>query len=260
MIPIDFSDRVALIAGVANKRSIAWSIAKALDEAGAQIVLTHLDDERITQNIEKLATQLTDPMLVPCDVTDDEQLQRAYEQIDEQFGQLDALVHSVAFAPREEFDHRFVETTRGGFRTSLEVSAYSLLPMARHAEPLMEKAGGGSIVAMTYLAAVRATPTYNVMGTAKAALEQIIRQLAYELGPQAIRVNGISAGPVSTLSARGIPGFTDFLKQYEDRAALKRNITPEEVGQTGVFLLSDLASGITGEILYVDAGYHMMAF
>lgn len=260
MIPIDLSDRVGLVTGVANKRSIAWAIAQKLHEAGARLAFTYLGDERIRANVEQLTSVVKDPLLVPCDVSDDAQLEDAFEEIGEHFGRLDFLVHSIAFAPREEFDREFFKTSREGFRTALEVSAYSLIPMARVALPLMEKAGGGSMVAMTYLAAERATPTYNVMGTAKAALEQIIRQLAYELGSKNVRVNGLSAGPLGTLSARGIPGFTDFLKHYQERAPLKRNITHEEVGKAALFLLSDLASGITGEILYVDAGYHIMAF
>jgi len=258
--PIDLSGKTGLISGVANKRSIAWAIAQVLHQAGARLAFTYLDDERIRSKVEELASGLEDSVLLPCDVTDDGQLEAAFEGIKEGFGRLDFLVHSIAFAPREEFEAEFFRTSREGFRTALEVSAYSLIPMARLALPLMERAGGGSILAMTYLAAERAVPTYNVMGTAKAALEQIIRQLAYELGPKNIRVNGISAGPLPTLSARGIPGFTDILSVYEKRAPLKRNITHEEVAKAALFLLSDLSSGITGEILHVDAGFSITAF
>jgi enoyl-[acyl-carrier protein] reductase I len=256
---IDLSGKVGLITGVANKRSIAWGIAQLLHQAGAKLAFTY-QDERLKPKVEELVSEMDEALLLPCDVTVDEQLEGVFQEIGEKFGRLDFLVHSVAFAPREEFDAQFYNTSRGGFRTALEVSAYSLIPMAKLALPWMERAGGGSIVAMTYLAAERAVPRYNVMGTAKAALEHIIRQLAYELGERNIRVNGISAGPLPTLSARGVPGFTDFLKVYPQRAPLKRNITHEEVAKAALFLLSDMASGITGEILYVDAGYHITAF
>ena len=259
MYSIDLRGKTGLVAGVANKRSIAWAIAQLLHQAGARLAFTY-QGERLKSSVEELVSPLQGSLLLPCDVLDNAQLESVFHTMDKQFGRLDFLVHSVAFAPHEEFDREFYHTSREGFRTSLEISAYSLVPMSRLAMPLMEKAGGGSIIAMTYLAAERAVPTYNVMGTAKAALEQIIRQLAYELGPKKIRVNGISAGPLSTLSARGVPGFTDILHVYEQRAPLKRNITHEEVGKAGLFLLSELASGITGEILYVDAGFHIMGF
>ncbi len=259
MYPIDLQGKAGLIFGVANKRSIAWAIAQVLHQAGARLAFTY-QDERIKPKVEELVYPLADSLLLPCDVTRDEELEAVFGEISHQFGRLDFLVHSVAFAPAEEFEREFFKTSRGGFRTALDVSAYSLIPMARLALPLMEKAGGGSMIALTYLAAERAVPTYNVMGTAKAALQQIIRQLAYELGPKKIRVNGISAGPLSTLSARGVPGFTSILHVYEQRAPLKRNITHEEVAKAALFLLSDLSSGITGEIIYVDAGYHIMGF
>lgn len=259
MYPIDLSGKYGLIFGVANKRSIAWAIAQCLAQAGARLAFTY-QGERLKPKVAELTDSLPQALLLPCDVSDDAQIASVFKQISESFSQLDYLVHSVAFAPREELEGLFCETSRPGFRTALEISAYSLIPLARHAKPLMERAGGGSIVAMTYLAAERAVPKYNVMGTAKAALEQIIRQLAYELGPANIRVNGISAGPLNTLAARGIGGFTDILDVYEQRAPLKRNITHAEVGQTGLFLLSGLSSGVTGEIIYVDAGYHIMGF
>jgi len=255
---IDLGGKVGLITGIANKRSIAWAIAKLLHKAGSTLVFTY-QDEKLRPKVEELVSEIGGAPLLRCDVTVDEQLEGVFREVGAQFGRLDLLVHSIAFAPREEFETQFYNTSRGGFRTALEVSAYSLIPMARLALPWMERAGGGSILAMTYLAAERAVPRYNVMGTAKAALEQIIRQLAYELGEKNIRVNGISAGPLPTLSARGVPGFTDFLKVYPQRAPLKRNITHDEVAKAALFLLSDLASGITGEILHVDAGYHITA-
>lgn len=259
MYSIDLRGKTGLVAGVANKRSIAWAIAQLLHRAGARLAFTY-QGERLKDNVEELVSPLQGALLLPCDVLDNAQLESVFRTMESEFGRLDFLVHSVAFAPQEEFEREFYHSSREGFRTALEISAYSLVPMSRLAIPLMEKAGGGSIIAMTYLAAQRAIPTYNVMGTAKAALEQIIRQLALELGPKKIRVNGISAGPLSTLSARGVPGFTDILHVYEQRAPLKRNITHEEVGKAGLFLLSDLSSGITGEILYVDAGFNIMGF
>lgn len=259
MYEINLSGKYGLILGVANKRSIAWAIAQQLSQAGARLALTYQDD-RLKPKVAELAGQLPDTLLLPCDVSDDTQIESVFAQIEKSFGRLDYLVHSVAFAPRAELEGAFVDTSRAGFRTALEVSAYSLLPLARGAQPLMERADGGSLIAMTYLAAERAVPKYNVMGTAKAALEQIIRQLAYELGPANIRANGISAGPLNTLAARGIGGFSDILKLYPERAPLKRNITQQEVAQTALFLLSGLSSGITGEVVYVDAGYHIMGF
>lgn len=257
MYSIDLHGKTGLITGVANKRSIAWAIAQLLHKAGARLAFTY-QGERLKDSVKELVSPLPGSLLLPCDVLDDTQLESVFRTLESEFGTLDYLVHSVAFAPQEEFDREFYRTSREGFRTALEISAYSLIPMARLAMPLMENAAGGSMIAMTYLAAERAFPTYNVMGTAKAALEQIIRQLAYELGPKKIRVNGISAGPLSTLSARGVPGFTNILHVYEQRAPLKRNITHEEVSKVALFLLSDLASGVTGEILYVDAGFHIM--
>jgi enoyl-[acyl-carrier protein] reductase I len=256
---IDLRGKTGLITGVANKRSIAWAIAQILHQAGARLAFTY-QGERIKESVEELISPLQGSLLLPLDVLDDSQLTAVFRTLESEFGRLDYLVHSVAFAPHEEFEREFYHTSRAGFRTALEISAYSLVPMAKLALPLMERAGGGSMIAMTYLAAERAVPTYNVMGTAKAALEQIIRQLAFELGPKKIRVNGISAGPLSTLSARGVPGFTDILHVYEERAPLKRNITHEEVAKAALFLLSDLSSGITGEIIYVDSGFHIMGF
>ena len=252
---IDLSDRAALVLGAANRRSIAWAIAQALDRAGARLVLTY-QNERVKPYVEELAASLREPLLLPCDVAEDRQIKDLFARIEEEFGGLDLLVHSIAYAPAGELGGDFLKTTREGFREALEVSSYSLIPLARGAAALME-GRGGSIIALTFQASERVFPGYNVMGTAKAALEQIIRQLAYELGPKGIRVNGLSPGPLRTLAARGIPGFTEMLKLYQERAPLKRNITHEEVARAALFLLSDLASGITGEILHVDGGYHI---
>jgi len=260
---IDLSGKTALVTGVANKRSLAWAVAQLLHQAGARLAFTSrrvLEDDKAKAKLETLVSELEGSLLLPCDVRDDAHLVRVYETLEREFGKLDMLVHSIAFAPLEELQGRFVDTSREGFREALEISSYSLIALARGALPLMEEAGGGSIIAMSYLAAERAVPTYNVMGTAKAALEQIIRQLALELGPKNIRVNGVSAGPVQTLAARGIPGFTHILTVYERRAPLQRTVTHDEVAKASLFLLSDLASGITGEVLYVDGGFHITAF
>jgi enoyl-[acyl-carrier protein] reductase I len=260
---IDLSGKTGLITGVANKRSLAWAVARCLHQAGARLAFTSrriLDEERAKPKLEALISELEGSLLLPCDVRSDDHIANVYETLEHEFGRLDYLVHSVAFAPLDEMQGLFVQTSREGFQKALEVSAYSLIALTRGALPLMEKAGGGSILAMSYLAAERAIPTYNVMGTAKAALEQIIRQLALELGPRNIRVNGVSCGPVQTLAARGVPGFTNILNVYEKRAPLRRNVTHDEVGKASLFLVSDLSSGITGEVLYVDGGFHITAF
>jgi enoyl-[acyl-carrier protein] reductase I len=253
--PIDLSGRNALIAGVANKRSLAWGIAQALSQAGARLFLTY-QGERLRDSVEKLAAELPGTALYECDVCRDESIDGAFERIAADAGHLEILVHAIAFARKEDLEGRFLDTGRSGFSLAMEVSAYSLLALSRKTVPLMGQ--GGSILSLSYIAAQRAVPSYNVMGTAKAGLEQITRQLAFELGPENIRVNAISAGPISTLSARGISGFTGILGHYREEAALRRNITTEEVGTAGLFLCSDLASGITGETIYVDAGYHVM--
>jgi len=257
MYPIDLSDKAALVLGVASHRSIAWAIAQLLAQAGARLVLTY-QNERVKPYVEKLAAGLEEPLLLPCDVTKDQQIKGLFGRIKEEVGKLDLMVHSIAYAPAAELEGEFLATSREGFLTALEVSAYSLIPLARHAAPLLERRGGGAIIALTFQASERVFPGYNVMGTAKAALEQIIRQLAYELGPKNIRVNGLSPGPLRTLAARGIAGFTTMLKLHKERAPLRRSITHEEVAGAALFLLSDLAAGITGEILHVDAGYHIM--
>ena len=256
MVPVDLSGRHGLVLGVANERSIAWGIAQALSTAGARIALTY-QGERLKDRVERLAESLDSPLLLPCDATDDDQIEQVFDSLAREFGDLSFLVHSIAFANREDLSGRFVDTGRDGYRLAMEVSAYSLLPLVRHAAPLM--AGGGSVVAMTFDASQRVYPGYNVMGSAKAALEHAVRQLAAEMGPGNIRVNAISAGPLETLAARGISGFRDMRHTHAERAPLKRNITVEEVASAALFLCSDLSSGITGTILPVDAGYHIMA-
>lgn len=256
MVPIDLSGRHALVLGVANHRSLAWAIAQQLHAAGATLCLTYAG-ERLRTSVGELAATLPGTFTLECDVTNDAHLAAVAAALTERWGSLEALVHGVAFANREDLEGSFVATSREGFRLALDVSAYSLLAVTNHLLPLLERRGG-AVVSLTYLAAERAVPAYNVMGSAKAVLEQATRQLAYELGPRNVRVNALSAGPVSTLAARGIHGFTDKLKEHAARAALRRNITKEEVGRAALFLLSDLASGVTGEVLYVDAGYRIM--
>ena len=245
-----------LVLGVANKRSLAWAIAKRASEAGAELALT-FQGERLAENVRELAATLgRESLILPCDVAADDQVDALFGQIRESMGRLDFVVHGAAFAPREALSAPYVQTTREAFRTALDISAYSLVSLARGAQPLMTE--GGSILTLTYLGAERVLPNYNVMGVAKAALECSVRYLASDLGPQNIRVNAISAGPVKTLAAAGISGFSDILGVYRDRAPLRRNTEPGEVGDTGLFLISDAARGITGEVLYVDGGYHVM--
>jgi enoyl-[acyl-carrier protein] reductase I len=248
-----------LITGVANKRSIAWAIARAMARDGARLALTY-QGERLLENVQELASELDRPLLLPCDVTSDAQMAEVFEAIRREFNGLDFLLHGTAFAPREELSRPFVETSREGFRVALDVSAYSLVALARGAAPLMAARGGGSIVTLTYLGSERVFTNYNVMGVAKAALEASVRYLADGLGPQNIRVNAISAGPIKTLAASGISGFGGILQVYRDRSPLRRNTELEEVGETGRFLLGPESSGITGEVLMVDSGYHVMGF
>lgn len=257
MRTIDLSGKNALILGVANQRSLAWAIAQSLGEAGCRLAFTY-QGERLQQNVTELAARFAGSAVLPCDVTSDEQLSQLFAVLEQEFDALDILIHSIAFARREELEGEFRKTSREGWRVALEISAYSLVDLANRATPLMERRGG-SIVALTYLASQRAVPNYNVMGTAKAALEHCTRQLAFELGPRNIRVNAISAGPVSTLSARGVSGFTAMLGHARELAPLRRNIEAREVGDAALFLCSDLASGITGETLFVDSGYHIVA-
>lgn len=248
--------KIGIVFGVANKRSIAWAIAQAWHHAGAKLAFTY-QGERLKENVEELAgTFGPDTLIMPCDVTKDEDIARVFNEVKEKLGKLHLLLHSVAFAPREALEGTFLNTTREAFRVAHDVSAYSLVAVARAAEPLMTE--GGSIVSMTYYGAEKVVPHYNVMGVAKAALEASTRYLAYDLGPKRIRVNCISAGPVNTLAARGISGFSEMLKHYEAHAPLKRNVLPEELGVTGTFLASDGAAAITGQVLYVDCGYQIM--
>jgi len=251
------TDKVGLVIGVANKRSIAWAIAKAAADQGARLVVTHQND-RLAENVRELAEALPDPLLLPLDVTDDVQIQQVFQAIDERFGRLDFLVHGVAFADRVDLEQPFVETSREGFRKALDISAYSLVSLSRAAVPLMEKAGGGSILTLSYLGAERVFPNYNVMGVAKAALEASVRYLAADLGPKAIRVNAISAGPIKTLAASGISGFSNILQHYRDRAPLRRTVETSEVADAAIFLLGPSGKAITGEVMMVDGGYHAM--
>ena len=253
MYTIDLSGKHGLVVGVANENSIAWAIAELLGQAGARLAFSY-QSERLKSRVEALADRLEDSFIVPCDVLEDDQITAMFEEVERRMGRLDYLVHSVAYAPREALQGLYLDTRREDYLRALEVSAYSLVALTKHAAPLMTE--GGSIVTMTYIASQRAVPRYNVMGTAKAALEQAVRQLAMELGPRNIRVNAISAGPVQTLAARGIKGFLDMYKTHREEAPLRRNIEKHEIATTALFLCSDMASAITGSILYVDAGHH----
>lgn len=247
----------ALIFGIANKNSIGWAIAQALAREGATLAFSYI--EPMERRVKELAEQIPGTATFPCDVQSDTDLDKTFDQTGAHFGgKLDILIHSVAFAPKEALENPFVQTSRQDFFTALDVSAYSLTAMARRAQPLMQAAGGGSILALTYQASGRVMPKYNVMAVAKAALECSVRYLAYELGEHNIRVNAISAGALNTLAARGISGFTTFRSHTSEIAALRRNIEQSEVGDTALFLASDLARAITGEILFVDAGYSIM--
>lgn len=257
MKAIDLSGKTALVLGVANQRSLAWAIAESLGEGGAQLAFTY-QGERLQKNVHTLAAQFPEAPVMAMDVTSEEQVEGVFARVEREFGKLDILIHSIAFAPREALENEFIDTTLESWRIALEISAYSFIHLAKHAVPLMEDKGG-SMLALTYMASQRVVPKYNVMGAAKAALEHGVRQLAGELGPRNIRVNAISAGPVPTLSARGISGFSNMSAHHREKAPLGRNIEAREVGDTALFLSSDLASGITGEIVYVDAGYNIMA-
>jgi enoyl-[acyl-carrier protein] reductase I len=255
--PIDLAGKKGIIFGVANNRSIAWAIAHILGGAGAQLALTY-QNERLKDRVSNLAGTLEGALVLECDVTNDQQIESVFGEVGERFGGLDFLVHSVAYANREDLGGEFSNTGRDGFRVALDISAYSLIPLARYAAQLMNKNGGGSIVTLTFQASEKVFPGYNIMGTAKAALENAVRQLAAEWGEQDIRVNAISAGPLETLAARGIHGFLDMKKVHAEKAPLKRNITHEEVAKTALYLASDLSSGVTGEIIHVDTGYSIM--
>ena len=256
MNTIDLTGKKGVVFGVANARSIAWAIAEALAGAGAELAFTY-HGERLLEPVKKAISALGDPLLVECDATDDDQVARAYEEAGARLGGLDIVVHSIAFADRGDLGGDFSATSRDGFRTALEASAYTLMPVTKLAVPLMGETGG-AVVTMTFDASVRVYPGYNIMGTAKAALENEVRQLAAEYGPKNVRVNAISAGPLATLAARSIPGFNVMRRAHAERSPLGRNVTHEEVANTALFLCSDLASAITGAVIPVDAGYGIM--
>jgi enoyl-[acyl-carrier protein] reductase I len=254
---LQLDGRIAVVFGLANKRSIAWAIAQKLHEAGCKLIISYQND-RMKQEAEGLLSELPGAETVQCDVSNDAEITSVFEELKRRHGKLHVLVHSVAYAPAEELKNDFVQTTREGFRIAHDVSVYSLIALSRAAAPLMTD--GGSIMTMTYYGAEKVVPHYKVMGVAKAALEATVRYLASELGKQNIRVNAISAGPIKTLAARGIGNLGDMLKYHADRAPLHRNTEQAEVGGVAVFLASDLASGITGEVIYVDSGYNIMGF
>ena len=251
-----FSGKKALILGVANERSLAWAIAKDLHAGGAEVAFTYLGDA-LEKRVRPLAESLGAKIIEPCNVAEDAQIENLFKVIREKWGALDILVHSLAYANREDLDGRFVNTSREGFRTALDISAYSLIPLAKLAEPLME-GRGGTILTMSYLGAERVIPNYNVMGVAKAALEATVRYLAYDMGPKKIRVNAISAGPVKTLAAAGIRDFRTMLAAAEEKTPLKENISAEDVGAMGAFLCGPGGKHITGTVLHVDSGAHIM--
>ena len=253
-----FEGKRGLVLGVANRRSIAWAIAKRLAEGGATLAFTY-QGGRIEKNVRELADSVASPLVEECDVRSDDDVARVFAQVGETFGgELDVLVHAVAFAAAEDLEGRFTDTPRDRFWLAVDVSAYSLVAVARAAEPLMVAAGGGSIVTMTYLGGERAVPHYNVMGVAKATLDASVRYLAWDLGEKNIRVNAVSAGPVRTLAARSIAGFTTMESIVEERAPLRRHIDADDVGAAAAYLLSDDAKNVTGTTLYVDSGYHAM--
>ncbi|HMS82328.1 MAG TPA: enoyl-ACP reductase [Nitrospira sp.] len=244
-----------LIIGVANKHSIAWAIAQSTASQGAQLFFNY-QNERLKQNVEELTATLPGAKAAPCDVSNDGEIAALMQQVQKDFGQIDFLVHSLAFAPREELTGQFINTSRQGFAMALDISAYSLIAVARAALPLMT--AGGSIVTLTYLGSERVVPHYNVMGVAKAALESAVRYLAYDLGPMNIRVNAISAGPIKTLAARGVSGITKMVDHHKEVAPLRRPTEQGDVGDTALFLVSSLGRGISGEVIYVDGGFHIL--
>jgi enoyl-[acyl-carrier protein] reductase I len=251
------TQKTAVIFGLANKRSIAWAIAQKLQQAGWRLAITY-QNQRLELEAKDLIAELPGAAGFMCDVTQDDQIAKLFEELKEKYGVLHGLVHSIGFAPESDLKGEFFNTTREGFRIAHDISVYSLIAVARGALPLMTS--GGGIVTLTYYGAEKVVPRYNIMGVAKAALEATVRYLANDLGPKAIRVNAISAGPIKSLASRGISGFSDMLKTHIERAPLKRNVDPAEVGATAAFLLSDGGSGITGETLYVDCGYNIMGF
>ncbi|MFN6529640.1 enoyl-ACP reductase FabI [Nostoc sp. ChiSLP03a] len=255
---LNLTGKNALVTGIANNRSIAWGIAQQLHKAGANLGITYLPDERgkMEKKVAELVEPLNPSLFLPCNVQDEDQIKSTFETIGEQWGKLDILIHCLAFASKDDLSGDFSQTSRSGFNTALEISTYSLVQLSGAAKPLMTE--GGSIVTLTYLGGVRAIPNYNVMGIAKAGLEMSVRYLAAELGPQNIRVNAISAGPIRTLASSAVGGILDMIHHVEEVAPLRRTVTQLEVGNAAAFLCSDLSSGITGQILYVDAGYEIM--
>lgn len=251
------SGQVGLVVGVANKRSLAWAIAQAAAAEGASLALTY-QGERLEENVRELAEPLADPLILPCDVTNDAQMDAVFQAIEAKHGGLDFVVHGAAYADREDLARPFSETSREGFAKALDISAFSLLALARRAAPLMDRRGGGSLLTLSYLGSERVFTNYNVMGVAKAALECSVRYLASELGPRNIRVNAISAGPVKTLAASGISGFSSILQTYRDRAPLRRTIDGSDVAGAAMFLLGPAGRGVSAEVLMVDAGFHAM--
>lgn len=250
--------KTGIVFGVANKRSIAWAIAQVLAREGMRLAFTY-QGERLKESVEALTSaSMPGALLLPCDVTNDAEIETVFARVGEEFGQLDALLHSVAYAPKEDLEGEFINTSREGFKLAHDISAYSLVALTRAALPLFEKAGGGAVLALTYLGATKAVEGYNVMGVAKASLEASVRYLAANLGPKNIRVNALSAGPVNTLAARGIKGFTTMLHHHAERAPMRRNVELEEIGNTGLFLLSPMSSGTTGEVMFVDCGYNIV--
>ena len=245
-----------LIMGIANKRSIAWGVANSVNSAGARLILTH-QNERLGENVRELAPLLNNPMVLPCDVASDEQIQALMDRIREEAGHLDFLVHALAYAPREALSGMYAETKRADFAVALDVSAYSLAAISRAALPLMQDRQA-SIVTLTYFGSERVIQNYNVMGVAKAALEASVRYLANDLGPQGIRVNAISAGPIKTLASSAVSGISNMIKLHAERAPLRKQVDIEEVGDTALFLVSPLSRGISGEVIYVDGGYHIL--
>jgi len=244
------------IFGVANDRSIAWGIAQMLHEEGADLAFTYAG-EILEKRVRPLAEKLGSKIILPCDVTKDEEIKQVFQNIRQEWGGLDFLVHAIAYANKEDLTNPYIETSREGFHLALDISSYSLVALSRHAAALME-GRQGAILTMTYLGSEKVIPNYNVMGVAKAALEASVKYLAYDLGPKGTRVNAISAGPIRTLAASGISGFKEMLHFSSERAPLKRNIDQDEVGRTALYLLSDMASAVTGEVLHVDAGYNIM--
>jgi enoyl-[acyl-carrier protein] reductase I len=249
--------RTAVVFGLANKRSIAWGIAQKLQQAGARLAITY-QNERLEEDAKALVAELPGAEAFRCDVSKDAEIDQLFAQLKERYGKIHTLVHSIAFAPPDELKNDFIYTSREGFRIAHDVSVYSLIAVSRAALPLMTE--GGSIMTLTYYGSEKVVPRYNVMGVAKAALEATVRYLASDLGKHNVRVNAISAGPVKTLAARGISGFMEMLKAHAERAPLKRNVEVDEVAGTAVFLASDMSTGITGEVIYVDCGYNIMGF